>query len=70
MTGDGQEHGGHGSVDRYHENIARALLSYVEDRRGRRLRGVRNGDQLVLTIVIEDPDHFHSHLNRFNEQSL
>lgn len=34
---------------------------------GRRLRGDRDGDRLILTFVLDDADVFHEHLNRLNQ---
>lgn len=54
-------------VERYHRNVARALFDYLKEGRGRRLRGDRDGDRLILTFVLEEADEFHSRLQEYNQ---
>jgi hypothetical protein len=55
-------------VRRYHLNIARALIEYMEDGHSLRVRGDREGGRLVVTFVIDDADSFHPHLEALNAE--
>lgn len=55
-------------IGQYEQHVARALLDYVSGGHGRRLRGDRDGDRLILTFVLDDADVFHQHLNRLNQE--
>lgn len=54
-------------IGQYEQHVARALLDYVSGEHGRRLRGDRDGDRLILTFVLDDADVFHEHFNGLNQ---
>lgn len=51
---------------RYHLNICRALIEYMEAGNALRVRGDREGNKLVVTFVVDDADSFHPHLETLN----